>query len=134
MNKIITNSALNINPQDYSLLTDLYQLTMTACYAGEGIANKQASFELFTRRLPDRLGYLIAMGLAQAIEYLEQLSFSPEQIQALQKTGILAVVRVGSFYGGCLGSTRRDGNFCPRAYFEDRGTTVASTTSRNLFT
>ena len=23
-------------PEDYSLLTDLYQLTMTACYTGEG--------------------------------------------------------------------------------------------------
>lgn len=80
----LAESGLNINPQDYSLLTDLYQLTMSACYVGEGIANKRASFELFTRRLPDNFGYLIAMGLAQAVEYLEQLSFSSEQIQALQ--------------------------------------------------
>ena len=84
MNTNIAKNGLNINPQDYSLLTDLYQLTMAACYAGEGIATKRASFELFTRRLPDRFGYLIAMGLTQALEYLEQLSFSKEQIQALQ--------------------------------------------------
>jgi len=88
MNKILTESGLNINPQDYSLLTDLYQLTMTACYVGEGIAHKQASFELFTRRLPDGFGYSIAMGLAQGIEYLSQLSFNGEQILALQNTGI----------------------------------------------
>ena len=88
MNKILSKSGLNINPQDYSLLTDLYQLTMTACYVGEGIANKRASFELFTRRMPDGFNYLIAMGLAQAIEYLEQLSFNSEQIEALQDTGI----------------------------------------------
>ncbi|MEO0927232.1 MAG: nicotinate phosphoribosyltransferase [Cyanobacteria bacterium J06643_13] len=84
----ISKGGLCVNPQDFSLLTDLYQLTMGACYAGEGIATKRASFELFTRRLPENFGYLIAMGLAQVLEYLEQLSFSGEQIAALQQTGI----------------------------------------------
>ena len=88
MREILANNELNPNSQDYSLLTDLYQLTMSACYAGEGIANKKASFELFMRRLPDNFGYLIAMGLTQAIEYLEQLSFNSQQIQALQDTDI----------------------------------------------
>lgn len=84
----IAKQGLNVNPQDYALLTDLYQLTMAACYAGERIASTRASFELFTRHLPDNFGYLIVMGLAQALEYLEQLSFSSEHIQALQDTGI----------------------------------------------
>ena len=88
MKNIIPNNALNINPQDYSLLTDLYQLTMSACYVGEKLGDRQASFELFTRHLPSDFGYLIAMGLAQAIEYLEQLRFSWQQIEALQNTGI----------------------------------------------
>ncbi len=90
MKNIIANSLLNINPQDHTLLTDLYQLTMAACYVGEGIAHKKASFELFTRHLPDNFSYLIAMGLTQAIEYLEQLRFSPEQIKALQNLEIFA--------------------------------------------
>lgn len=84
----IAKKGLNVNPQDYSLLTDLYQLTMAACYAGEGIASKKASFELFARRLPDNFGYVIAMGLAQGLEYLEQLNFNEEQVQALQETKI----------------------------------------------
>ena len=88
MNANISKKGLCVNPQDFSLLTDLYQLTMAACYAGEGLAEKRASFELFTRRLPDRFSYLIAMGLAQALEYLEQISFSEEQIEALKNTGI----------------------------------------------
>ena len=88
MKIIIAKQGLNVNPQDYALFTDLYQLTMAACYTGEGIAHKRACFELFTRHLPDNFGYLIAMGLAQALEYLEQLSFSCEQIQALQDTEI----------------------------------------------
>ncbi len=79
---------LDIDSSNYSLLTDLYQLTMAACYTGEGIETKKASFEIFVRSLPSGLGYLIAMGLTQVLDYLEKLSFTPEQIEALQATGI----------------------------------------------
>ena len=85
---ILANTELNVQVQDYALLTDLYQLTMIACYAEEGIANKKASFELFTRRLPTNFGYLIAMGLEQALDYLEKLKFTSTQIEALKETGI----------------------------------------------
>lgn len=81
---------LIITAEDYSLLTDLYQLTMIACYTGEGLAQTPASFELFARRLPDGFGYLIAMGLAQVIEYLEKFHFTPCQLEALQGTEIFA--------------------------------------------
>src|SRR6476646_2476208 len=81
---------LNLGSEDYSLLTDLYQLTMAACYTGEGLEQKTASFELFMRRLPEGFGYVIAMGLAQALEYLEKFRFTPAQIDALQSTGIFA--------------------------------------------
>ncbi len=85
---MLSENRLIITPQDYALLTDLYELTMAACYTGEGIADKPASFELFTRQLPENFGYLIAMGLEQAIEYLENLQFTSQHIEALQKTGI----------------------------------------------
>jgi nicotinate phosphoribosyltransferase len=86
----MNDSSLLLCPQDYSLLTDLYQLTMIACYVGEGVDQRPASFELFTRRLPDQFGYLVAMGLDQALEYLEELRFTDEQIAALQATQIFA--------------------------------------------
>lgn len=79
---------LTVTPEDYSLLTDLYELTMAACYVGEGIEQKRASFELFVRKLPAGFGYLIAMGLAQALEYLEKFRFSSSQLAALKATGI----------------------------------------------
>lgn len=75
---------LSLTATDYSLLTDLYQLTMAACYVGENRHQRQASFELFTRQLPEGYGYLIAMGLAQALDYLETLQFTPTQIEALK--------------------------------------------------
>ena len=82
------DSQLTYSPQDSSLLTDLYQLAMAACYIGEGLDQRHASFELFTRRLPDGFGYLVAMGLEQALAYLEQFSFDAAQIKALQTSGI----------------------------------------------
>ncbi|MBF2067583.1 MAG: nicotinate phosphoribosyltransferase [Calothrix sp. C42_A2020_038] len=84
----IQQSSLFVNADDCSLLTDLYQLTMAACYVGEGVEDKQASFELFVRRLPSGFGYLIAMGLAQALDYLEKLQFNQAQIEALKRTEI----------------------------------------------
>jgi len=81
-------TALSLTPADSSLLTDLYQLTMSACYIGEDLDQRPASFELFARRLPNRYSYLIAMGLEQALSYLKSFCFSPAQIEALQNTGI----------------------------------------------
>ncbi|MEM1308832.1 MAG: nicotinate phosphoribosyltransferase [Cyanobacteria bacterium P01_H01_bin.153] len=81
-------SPLQASPEDYSLLTDLYQLTMSACYVGEGIDQRQASFELFARRLPPNFGYLIAMGLTQAVEYLQAFVISDRHLDQLQATGI----------------------------------------------
>lgn len=86
----MTLQALIATPDNCSLLTDLYQLTMAACYVGEGLDQRPASFELFARRLPEGFGYLIAMGLEQALDYLEQFHFSAAQVQALQATGIFA--------------------------------------------
>lgn len=81
---------LSVSTQDYTLITDLYQLTMTACYVGEELDQRQASFELFARRLPENFGYLVAMGLEQALDYLENFCFTPAQIAALQSTGVFA--------------------------------------------
>jgi len=79
---------LEPQPEDYSLLTDLYQLTMSACYCGEGIADHPASFELFARSFPRHFGYAIAMGLEHALQYLEAVQFSATQIAALRQTGL----------------------------------------------
>ncbi|MEL6383814.1 MAG: nicotinate phosphoribosyltransferase [Cyanobacteria bacterium J06626_18] len=84
----MTIAPLLAAPDDYSLLTDLYQLTMTACYVGEGLDQRRASFELFVRRLPQNFGYLIAMGLTQAIEFLQRFQLSDRHLVALQRTGI----------------------------------------------
>jgi len=84
----MNNQTLLADPEDYGLLTDLYQLTMAACYVGEGLDQRRASFELFTRHVPSGYGYLIAMGLSQALDYLTHLHFSEAHLQALRQTGL----------------------------------------------
>ncbi len=66
------------------ILTDLYQLTMTAGYLQAGKDRDIATFELFVRRLPQNRNYLVAAGLAQAVEYLEHFGFDEEDIEYLR--------------------------------------------------
>ncbi len=86
--EFVEDRELTVSPEDYGLLTDLYQLTMMACYCDQGLDQRWASFELSVRHLPKGFGYLIAMGLAQAIAYLTKLRFTPAQITKLQASGI----------------------------------------------
>lgn len=65
------------------LLTDLYELTMAAGYFAAGISEQTASFELSVRRLPPERGYVVAAGLAQAIDYLTSVGFSDDDIRYL---------------------------------------------------
>jgi nicotinate phosphoribosyltransferase len=69
-----------------ALLTDLYQLNMLQAYLDHG-ETKPAVFELFVRTLPARRGFLVAAGLEQALEYLEGLRFSADEIEWLAGSG-----------------------------------------------
>jgi nicotinate phosphoribosyltransferase len=68
-----------------ALLTDLYQLTMAAGYWQSGKAGEVATFELYVRRLPPNRNFLVAAGLAQAVEYLLDLRFTEEEIAYLRR-------------------------------------------------
>jgi nicotinate phosphoribosyltransferase len=68
------------------LLTDLYQLNMIQAYLEHG-ETKTAVFEFFVRKLPRERGFLIAAGLEQALDFLENLRFSPDEIEWLAQSG-----------------------------------------------
>ena len=68
------------------LLTDLYQLNMMQAYLTNGLTGT-AVFEFFVRRLPERRAFLLAVGLEQALDFLEGLQFSDEDIAYLASTG-----------------------------------------------
>lgn len=65
------------------LLTDLYELTMAAGYV-QNRFDARATFELFVRSLPPHRNYLVAAGLEQALDFLENVRFSGEDIAYLQ--------------------------------------------------
>ncbi|HEX2250669.1 MAG TPA: nicotinate phosphoribosyltransferase [Gemmatimonadales bacterium] len=65
-----------------ALLTDLYQLTMVQAYWREGL-HDEAVFSLFVRRLPPSRNFLLACGLDDALQYLETLRFTGEELDFL---------------------------------------------------
>jgi len=65
------------------LLTDLYELTMAAGYV-QNRFDATATFELFVRQLPHRRNYLVAAGLEQALDFIENVRFSDEDIAYLR--------------------------------------------------
>ena len=67
-----------------ALNTDLYQLTMAAGYFAERKTQEIATFELSVRRLPEPRNFLVAAGLAQAVEYLRELKFRQDEIDYLR--------------------------------------------------
>jgi len=69
-----------------ALLTDLYQLTMLKGYFDQGM-RETAVFEFFVRTLPERRNFLLAAGLEQVLDYLEQLAFSTEELDWLAGCG-----------------------------------------------
>src|SRR3990167_5113115 len=93
-------------PRPSALLTDLYELTMAAAYFENNI-RATASFELFVRALPRDRGYLVAAGLEQALDYLESLRFTPEEIDFLRRQEVFR--RVSDAFFDSLKSFRFTG-------------------------
>jgi nicotinate phosphoribosyltransferase len=72
------------DPGASALLTDLYQITMLQTYYERGMTDT-AVFELFFRRLPKQRNFFVAAGLAQVVEFLENLRFTSEELHWLAK-------------------------------------------------
>ncbi len=75
---------MDLRPCNPALLVDLYELTMAAGYYEHGV-EARATFELFVRQLPPQRSYLVASGIESAIEYLECLRFTEEDVRFLRE-------------------------------------------------
>jgi len=69
--------------ENRALITDFYQFTMSASYFQQN-HNPVATFEMFIRHLPENRGYLLFAGLEQALNYLENFRFLPEEVNYLK--------------------------------------------------
>lgn len=76
-------SSRHIYNQSISLLTDLYQLTMSYGYWKAGLDKKEAVFHLFFRRPPFKGGFTIAAGLENVIDYVNNFRFDQTDLAYL---------------------------------------------------
>lgn len=68
------------------LLTDLYQLTMLQGYMEQGM-EETAVFEFFARKMPKQRGFFMAAGLEQLVEFLEDVHFTPRELDWVATSG-----------------------------------------------
>src|SRR6202047_1553173 len=94
------------SPKYSGLLTDLYELTMAAGYLETGF-DARSTVELFVRSLPPRRNYLVAAGLDQALDFLENVRFSDEEIAYLREQPVFA--RIGGDFFEYLAQFRFSG-------------------------
>ena len=75
-----------LNSENSLLLTDLYQLTMLQGYVTRGMF-EPAVFEFFVRKLRPGRNFLMAAGLEQVLDFIEQAHFTAEEMDWLRGTG-----------------------------------------------
>ncbi len=79
---------LNWNERtNLSMLTDFYELTMSRSYLDNKLSDTYAYFDLYFRAVPENGGYALMAGVEQMIDYLQNLSFTEENISFLRGTG-----------------------------------------------
>lgn len=70
--------------RNLTLLTDFYEITMANGYFVNNMGNTISYFDLFFRDVPDNGGFAIMAGLEQAIDYMNNLHFSDDDIEYLR--------------------------------------------------
>jgi nicotinate phosphoribosyltransferase len=71
-----------------SLLTDRYEMTMTAAALADGTASTDCVFEVFTRRLPQHRRYGVVAGTGRLLEELASFHFDVDDLAALGEQGL----------------------------------------------
>ena len=78
------------NRANLTMLTDFYELTMGGGYFEEGVGDQIVYFDMFYRRNPDGGGFALMAGVEQLVDYLQNLSFSDEDIAYLRSKGLFS--------------------------------------------
>lgn len=76
--------------KNLTLLTDLYQLTMTNGYFENNVHNDVVVFDMFFRKNACKGGYTIVCGIEQLVEYIENLKFSESDLDYLKTLNLFS--------------------------------------------
>ena len=79
-----------LNEKNYTMMCDFYELTMANGYFESGITDQICYFDVFYRRVPDSGGFALFAGLEQVIEYIQNLRFTPKDIEFLRSKKIFS--------------------------------------------
>ena len=93
---------MKLNPlfptvETLAINVDLYELTMAAAHFEVGHHQEHATFEFFARKLPKRRSFLIAAGLEQALQFVDNIRFTDQAIDHLRSLDVFKSVR-GDFF------------------------------------
>lgn len=77
------NKKLNL-----TMIMDLYELTMANGIFDSDMRDTITYFDMFFRRVPDKGGFAIMAGLQQLIEYMNNLTFTKEDIEYLESLNL----------------------------------------------
>jgi len=73
-----------------TMLVDFYEFTMANGYFNSPFKDKVVYFDLFFRSLPDKGGYAIFAGLESIVEFIENMSFSEEDLTYLKNRNLFS--------------------------------------------
>lgn len=74
--------------QNRIMLMDLYELTMAQAWFDQGLSDLEACFDVFFRKVPENGGYAIMGGVEDLVQYLQETSFTEENLTYLASTGL----------------------------------------------
>ena len=70
--------------RNLTMMTDLYELTMSQVYFSKGMANQEAVFDAFYRRNVFGKGYGVMGGLSNIVNFIKNIHFDDEDIEYLR--------------------------------------------------
>lgn len=73
--------------ENYTLMTDAYELNMAESYLKNGLYIKEAVFDVFFRKVPNGGGYAVMSGIDKVIEYIENLKFGERELDYFKRQG-----------------------------------------------
>jgi nicotinate phosphoribosyltransferase len=82
-----------------ALFTDLYELTMVDSYLRRDMS-EPATFSLYVRALPHDRGFLVAAGVEDCLDALQQLAFQPDELEYI--ASLLGADAAQRFAGLCF--------------------------------
>ncbi|WP_425429694.1 nicotinate phosphoribosyltransferase [Corynebacterium aquilae] len=74
---------MNERHRSTALLTDKYELTMLMASLADGTADRECTFEVFTRRLAGERRYGVVAGTARVLRAIEDFVFTDEQLAGM---------------------------------------------------